>query len=80
MNERKFAITLLLILFFNFQWPRIANTESAFYRGTSNYSNSHTFQKHDSSEKHQKCLEASLVQTEPKKALLNAIVTRLTKQ
>ena len=43
-------------------------------------SNSHTFKKHDSSEKHQKRVEASLVQKELEKALLNAIVTHLTKQ
>ena len=80
LGGRKFAISLLLILFFNFQWPKVANTESAFYKGTSNYSNCRTFEKHDSSEKHQRCVEASLVQKEPEKAPLNAVVARLTKQ
>ena len=62
------------------QFPRVADNESAFVKGTNNYSNTRNLVKHDSSEQHQICLEAKIVREAPEKAPLTRTVTRLTRR
>ena len=43
----------------------MADKDSAFYKGTNNFSNTRTLEKHDRSERHQRCIEAKVVKEKP---------------
>ena len=71
---------LIFLLSLPTQFPRIADKESAFVKGTKNLSNTRNLVRHDCSEQHQKCLDAERVKAAPEKAHLTTALMRLTSQ
>ena len=58
----------------------MADKDSAFYKGTNNFSNTRTLEKHDHSKRHQRCIEAKAVKEKPLDTPIHTAMTRLTRQ
>ena len=51
-------------------WTNVSDCKGAFFKGTSNFSNSQSLQKHVASEKHQLVVEAEQVSRAPIKSTI----------